>query len=83
MQQQQQQHGQPLPAPPPPLSPMPSAEARVEEEEAWEEDYGRDVHRLLRMRHCFRRWLALADRGMRVRGRDAHARRLLLLHALG
>ncbi|KAG2434480.1 hypothetical protein HYH02_012309 [Chlamydomonas schloesseri] len=57
-QQQQQQHRQP------PLSPMPSAEARVQE--AWEENYGRDVHRLLRMRHCFRLWLALADRGMQV-----------------
>ena len=60
------QHVQPRQPQPPPLSPMPSAEARVQE--AWEDDYGRDVHRLLRLRHCFRCWLALADRGMQVRG---------------
>ncbi len=28
--------------------------------------YGRDVHRLLRLRHCFRTWLALADQAVQV-----------------
>lgn len=43
-------------------------EASIEDAVAdeWAASYGRDVHRLLRLRHCFRTWLALADQAVQV-----------------
>ncbi|GFR45364.1 hypothetical protein Agub_g6739 [Astrephomene gubernaculifera] len=35
-------------------------------QDAWEMKYGADVHRLLRLRHCFRSWLLLADLGVQT-----------------